>query len=149
MSDYVHKKVVRYPLQGLMDKLDTKYLDDCEDYIQNKLGCLYGNDFGFEIEITDKNSYLDFVYYNTYGESSGDFGNVRLATDEEYYLLEKYLNAVFPQGIIRDNVRVVEYSYYNCCECSDYYELPNNNDDSSKIESVLSKIKTQYNNADK
>ena len=61
MSDYVHKKVVRYPLQGLMDKLNVEDPYDCDDYLKDKLGSLYNRDLGFEIEITDKNNYLDFV----------------------------------------------------------------------------------------
>ena len=143
MSDYVHKKVVRYPLQGLMDKLNTKDPDDCEEYLKEKLGSLYSRECGFEIEITDKNSYLDFVYYNTYGESSGDFGNVRLATESEYNTLLPYLKLVFQCEIYKSRLRVVEYSYYNCCECTDYYELPSRNDDTfiiyGTIESLNSK----------
>lgn len=136
MSDYVHKKVIRYPLQGLMDKLNVKDPDDCEEELKDKLVNLYGNKYGFEIEITDKNWYLDFVYYNTCGESSGDFGIVRLATENEINLLFPYYSELFSEINI-NKIRAVEYSYYNCCECTNYYELPENNDDSLMIKKYL------------
>ena len=137
MSDYVHKKVIRYPLQGLMNRLNVEDPDDCEEELKDKLGSLYRNKYGFEIEGTDKNWYLDFVYYDTYGESSGDFGNVRLVTDNEYNLLYPYLEKVFQDTVPKHKLRAVEYSYYNCCECTDYYELPENNDDSLIIKQYL------------
>lgn len=137
MSDYVHKKVIRYPLRGLMDKLNISDGYDCENYLKEKLGNLYNRNKGFELELTDKNWYLDFVYYYTYGESSGNFGNVRIATDAEYGLLYSYLEEVFKDTVPKYKLRAVEYSYYNCCECEDYYELPENSDDSLIIKQYL------------
>jgi len=140
MSDYVHKKVLRYPIQGLMDKINVKEPYDCEDYLKEKLGNLYNRDKGFEIEGTDKDWYLDFVYYYTYGEQSGDFGNVRIATNKEFKLLLPYLERVF-DDVIKNKLRAVEYCYYNCCECSDYYNLPKNNDDSLIIKDIIKQSK--------
>ena len=139
MSDYVHKKVIRYPLQGLMDRLNVKDSYDCEEELKEKLGILYNRDLGFEIEVTDKNFYLDFVYYYTYGDKSDSFGNVRLSTEEEINLIYPYLDKLFLE-IDQTKIRTVEYCYYNCCECEDYYDLPENNDDTLVIKNVLDKL---------
>jgi hypothetical protein len=136
MSDYSYAKVVRYPLKPLMEMLNVQSPEECEEYLHDKLGNLPHYREGFKIEGTDKNFYLDFVYKSSYGEESGDFGNVREITDVEFELIAPYFEKVFI-NIERDLLRIVEYCYYNCCECTDYYDLPDKNGDVELIKKVL------------
>jgi len=136
MSDYVHKKVIRYPLDDIMNRLQVDYPDDCESHLKEEFGGLYGKEYGFNIEVTDENYYLDFVYYNTYGESSGDFGNVRGVTINEFNLISPYISRIIVD-VWKYKMRAVEYCYYNCCECTDYYELSENDDDSLEIKKII------------
>ena len=41
-------------------------------------------------------------------------------------------------SVNRNLLRVVEYCYYNCCECEDYYELQN--DDTELILKAINQI---------
>ena len=135
MSDYVHKKVVRLPFpKKILEKYNTKSPYDCEEQVEELLGDLMkqGNKNGFELEATDKGYYLDWVYYYTYGESSGDFGNSRLLTKKELEVITPYFDKlkVFYKD---EDLRVVEYCYYNCSECTDYYDIVTEDTDHANL----------------
>ena len=124
MSDYVHKKVIRLPFPTEILKscnADEPY--DCEDYLKEKLGELWHNrdKNSFELEYTDDACYLDWVYYYTYGEESGDWGHVRHLTQSELNIIKPYFDKIGVDYKDED-LRVVDYCYYNCCEPRDYYE---------------------------
>jgi hypothetical protein len=131
MSDYVHKKVVRLPFpKEILEKCDADNPWDCEVYLKEKLGDLWDNrnKNSFELEMTDKSEYIDWVYYHTYGEESGDWGNVRLLSEKELEVIKPYFDKL--EVSYKDSdLRVVDYCYYNCSECSDYYDI--NVDDSN------------------
>jgi hypothetical protein len=113
MSDYVRNKAVMYPIDEV---LSDKLYGELEE--------------PFFIEAFDDgkniNHYLCYKLYCTYGEESGDFGRSRVLseTEQEKYskLFSDYLNDIDPKLF-----KYVDYCYYNCCECDDYYL--NGNDD--------------------
>jgi len=125
MSDYVHKKVVRLPLPN---EIKGKGKDDVWEYLKDLLGELW--DKHFVLEYTDKGYYIDWVYYHTYGEESGDWGNVRLLTEKEFNVIKPYFDKLCVNYKYED-LRLVDYCYYNCCEPPDYYEIKN--DDESDL----------------
>lgn len=130
MSDYVHNKVVRLPFpQEIKERCNTSDVYDCEPYLKEILGELYGfrKRNHFSLECTDKSYYLDWVYYTTYGEESGDFGFVRLLTQKELEVIKPYFDKL---GVSYkdDDLRLVDYCYYNCCEAPDYYDIDNSDE---------------------
>ena len=79
------------------------------------------------MECTDKGYYIDWVYYSTYGEESGDFGFARTLTQKELDVIKPYFDKLCV--IYKDeDLRVVNYCYYNCCEAPDYYNVENGDD---------------------
>jgi len=128
MSDYVHKKVIRLPFpKEILERCNTKDPYDCEKYLKEKLGDLWDTHKGFDLELTDKSEYIDWVYYHTYGEESGDWGNVRLLSEKELEVIKPYFDKL--EVSYKDSdLRLVDYCYYNCTECTDYYDI--NNDES-------------------
>lgn len=125
MSDYVHNKVVRLPFpKEIMDKCDADSADDCEPYLKELLGELFDRrkTNSFQIECTHDGYYIDWVYYSTYGEESGDFGFARMLTQKELDVIKPYFNKL-EVSYKDEDLRVVDYCYYNCCEPTDYYKI--------------------------
>lgn len=132
MSDYVHRKVVRLPFpEELLERYKVKDAWDCEVYLSEKLGDLWhiSNQNGFEIDATDERTYIDWVYYDTYGESPGEFGTARLLTEKELGIAKPYFDKLDVKYKDED-LRIVEYCYYNCCEAPDYYDIVEEDDSS-------------------
>jgi hypothetical protein len=130
MSDYVHKKVVRLPFpKEILDKCNTDDVDDCYSYLSELLGDLWNNQKrnGFDYGITHKGTYIDWVYYYTYGEKSGDFGFVRLLTQKELDTIKPYFDKL-EINYKDEDLRIVDYCYYNCCEPTDYYDIKQGDD---------------------
>lgn len=130
MSDYVHNKVVRLPFpKEIISKCNVEDIFDCEPYLKELLGDLWdcSKKNHFTLECTDKGCYIDWVYYSTYGEESGDFGFVRLLTQKELNVIKPYFDKL---GVTYkdEDLRVVNYCYYNCCESPDYYNIENSDD---------------------
>lgn len=130
MSDYVHKKVVRLPFpKEIMSKCNVDDVYDCEPYLKELLGeLLYSRKKnGFQLECTDNGYYIDWVYSSTYGEESGDFGFVRMLTQKELDVIKPYFNKLRVDYKDED-LRVVDYCYYNCCDAPDFYDIENSDD---------------------
>ena len=129
MSDYVRKECVRFKIpQSIIEELknDEDWIVDLLlEKFQLKDG--YNTEKGFTIgygEDFDNNKtdyFLDYQLDYEYG-ASGDFENVRLLTDTEF---EKYsrMFAKYFNEIGRDELRLVNYSYYNGCDEPSVYEL--------------------------
>jgi hypothetical protein len=130
MSDYVHNKVVRLPFpKEIISKCNADDVYDCETYLKELLGELWNcrKKNHFSLTCTDNGYYIDWVYYSTYGEESGDFGFVRLLTQKELNIIKPYFDKL---GVVYkdEDLRVVNYCYYNCCEAPDYYNIENSDD---------------------
>ena len=128
MSDYRHNKVVRLPFpKEIMTKCDADEVYDCEEYLSNLLGelwCYNTKKNSFCIEETDKGIYIDWKYYSTYGQESGDWGVVRMLTEKELEVIKPYFDKLCVEYSDED-LRLVDYCYYTCCEAPDYYEVKN------------------------
>jgi hypothetical protein len=131
MSDFVHIKAIRLPLDKI---IETKELNSSEvdKYLEDKLGDLFGyHDVKkFERSCTYSNYYLDWVYYYTYGEESGDWGHTSYLTDKEFEKIKPLFEKVVPDVKI-EGLRKVDYCYYNCSEPPDYFEVEE--DDSEEL----------------
>lgn len=130
MSDYVRKKCVRLKIpQNIIDKLknEDKWLEELllEKY-NIKESYNIKNDFtinsGFNFENDKYEYFLDYQLDYEYG-ASGDFESVRLLTDTEFEKYSKIFSKYFNNKIGRDELRLVNYSYYNGCDEPSVYEL--------------------------
>lgn len=120
MSDYVRNKALRVPLSKYGYEEDPYKIESENQEAFNKR---YGVDEKyFEVVGTNEEKYyLDYVLEYNYGEDSGEFRKSRALYPREK---EKYLGT-FQQlipNINMDDVRLVEYCYYNCCEPDDCYD---------------------------
>ncbi len=133
MSDYTHEKVIRLPFpKELLKANNTGCAYDCEQYLEEKLGDLWNSSYNssFRIESTSTEQYIDWCYYVTYGEMSGEWGNVRLLTQLELEVIKPYFDRI-GIGYNTDDLRHVDYCYYNSCEPDDCYDIVD--DDSSDL----------------
>ena len=139
MSTYVREKVLRLPIEcfqledfkkAIAEKLEAmgeqvKYLDDDLGWYTEKafpdiFG--YGDRGKFQWSPTYPRRFIDFVLDYEY-DCDGEYGKVRELYPSEK---EKYLpvfQKLFPELDSLDDVRLVEFCYYNGCEAEDYYDL--------------------------
>lgn len=130
MSDYVHRKVVRLPFpKELLQKCEVEDHYYCEAYLKKRLGELWknGTKNGFDVEHTDKRWYIDWVYYQTYGDESGEYGFARELTLNELNVIKPLFDKLDVDYNDKD-LRAVDYCYYNSCEPNDYYDIQNQDD---------------------
>lgn len=136
MSDYVHKKAIRLPIT---EPLIRKFgFNDMEDFIEQfdqlvneKCPELYhcGDRIPyFETEATDERSYIDLVLYYSYGEECGDWEKASYLSDKEKDFFAPYFDKL---GITfeTDDLRKVDYCWYNCSEPPDCYNVDDDDDD--------------------
>ena len=126
MSDYAHYKVVRYLPTEENYKAVNVPLDDpyeLQDVLESKSGLGRPRAYYFEVCATDENYYLDYVLEYSYGEECGEWGKVRRLSEGETDRWCLKVQEIFPGSEIkRENFRVVDYCYYNCCEPPDYFD---------------------------
>ena len=129
MSDYVRKKCVRFKIpQNIIEELKNDY-DWLVDLLLEKfqLKDSYGteNDFtinsGLNYENDEYEYFLDYQLDYEYG-ASGDFESVRLLTDTEFQKYSRIFAKYFNE-IGRDELRLVEYCYYNGVDEPSVYEF--------------------------
>lgn len=114
MSDYVHEQCILYPIGE----------KECETIDKmRKEGALEG----FEVDCfyDDEAAYfLKYVLYNSYGESSGEFGASRFLNEKEKeFWTDKFAKVLEIVGakVDPEKLKYCDYCYYNCCEAPDYY----------------------------
>lgn len=139
MSTYVREKVLRLPIEGfqledfkkaITEKLEplgmsAQDVDDDFLWAMEKAYpdlCGYGDKGKFQWSPTYPRQFIDFVLDYEW-DCDGEYGKVR-----ELYLSEKlkYLpvfQKLLPGLDTMDDVRLVEFCWYNGCEAPDYYEL--------------------------
>lgn len=113
MSDFVHNQGYIYPISNEeYEKLDEKYFD-----LEEK---------GYDLEVFDGqkglNRYLVFLTYHSYGEKHDNFGSSRPCTEFEIKRHIKKFQDVLCKEIDKNKLKYIEYCWYNCSECFDYYE---------------------------
>lgn len=124
MSDYVRAKVIRYPLDDFYKKMkfDDEY--ELEEYLKN-IDKNFEN-YTFAVNYTYGNNashiYLDYTLNYEYGATMGDYGiSYELTEEQKEKWKEKF--SKYLKDIDKDKFRLVEYCYYNGCDCPDYYEV--------------------------
>ena len=129
MSDYVRKKCVRFKIpQSVIEKLkdDSGWLVDLLlDKFQLKDSYDTENDFtindGYDYDNRKEDYFLDYQLEYEYG-ASGDFESIRLLTDTEFQKYSRMFAKYFNE-IGRDELRLVEYCYYNGVDEPSVYEI--------------------------
>ena len=118
MSDYVRNKVVRCrateELFGTTDPFE----------IEKNFEDLFSLDLGlprFDVAPTEK-GFIDLVLSHAYGEDRGDFGHARMLTEKELEVFLPYFRKIAP-NVTAENLRYVDYCWYNCSEAPDYFEV--------------------------
>lgn len=136
MSDYEHKKAIRLPITeplileiGFNDMED--FIEQFDQLVNEKCPELYhcGDRIPyFETEVTDERSYIDLVLYYSYGEECGDWEKASYLSDKEKDFFASYFDKL---GIVfeTDDLRKVDYCWYNCCEPPDCYNVDDDDDD--------------------
>lgn len=124
MSDYKHETVVRlpFPKELIFKNGDDPW--DSEDELKEKLGDLWenGNTYTFKLGYTDDAYYIDWCYYFSYGEESGEWGTARALSENELNVIKPYFDKL-KCNYSEQDLRIVDYCYYNCSEPPDYYEI--------------------------
>lgn len=132
MSDYVRKKVIRYPLNLWMDERGIEDYYDLEEYFEG-LGNIpvgfynskinsFTIDSGYNSKTKTTNYYLDYLLNYDYGSEMGDYGISFTLLSKQKNKWEKEFNKII-DNIDKDKLRLVEFCYYNGCDCPDYYEV--------------------------
>lgn len=142
MSNYLHKKVIRLPLTpkiiqdlGFLDEEDCLY--NFEKYVKHtypKMSKWYYEDGKwyynsdkipyFEITYTDNKNYLDLVLFYDYGTETGEWGNVSYLSEKEKVIFAYYFKKLAIE-VNPDDLRKVDFCWYNCSDPPDYYEVEN------------------------
>lgn len=136
MSDYVYKKVIRYPITTeYIQSLNIPQVYDLYDYLSQprfkSITCNYNKDKDyFDSESTidyynkdwKKHEFLDYILEYEYGSERGYFGRSRYLSEKEKDKWVEIFKQIIPE-IDRDKLRVVEYCYYNSSEPQTYYEV--------------------------
>lgn len=120
MSDYVRNKQVLYPVtKELLDRLNISDIFDLEFPRGSKFGVEGFIDYS---GTKNYNKYLVYELDSDYGAESGEFGRSRLLKPSEQEKYKKLFSEVIPEDLIDPTLfKYVDYCYYNCCECDDYY----------------------------
>jgi hypothetical protein len=129
MSDYVRKKCVRFKIsQNIIEELKNDYdwlVDLLLEKFQLKDSYDTENDFtindGYDYDNRKEDYFLDYQLEYEYG-ASGDFESVRLLSDTEFQKYSRMFAKYFNE-IGRDELRLVEYCYYNGVDEPSVYEI--------------------------
>ena len=124
MSTYVREKVLRVPFDKYKEhfRLEITDPDDMQWSIEHAYPKLWGyGDIGkFQFAPTET-LYVDYVLDYEY-DCDGEYGKVRDLYDQEK---RKYFNTFYEifNDIDMDDVKLVEFCWYNGCDAPDYYDI--------------------------
>lgn len=140
MSDYVYKKVVRYPIiDKYIQSLNIPNVEDVIDYLMQPQfkSITVGNNKKegyFDSEYTidyyhnyEENKFIDYILEYEYGSGKGDFGRSRYLSEKEKDKWVEIFRQILPE-VDKDKLRIVEYCYYNSSEPQTYYDVAPNTD---------------------
>jgi hypothetical protein len=142
MSTYVKEKVLRLPIEGFQledfKKMITEKLEPlgitAEDVDDDFLWamekafpdiCGSGDVGKFQWSPTYPRQFIDFVLKYEH-DCEGEYGKVRELYPSEKAKYLPVFQKLLPDLATMDDVRLVEFCWYNGCEAPDYYDL---NDD--------------------
>lgn len=124
MSDYVHEKCLRVPAEKVMTLLPGEDIEDACWRIEREHRELFNNyksDGGYFQIAPSEGQYFDYVLFSEYGDDYGDYARNRAITANEKAKYLPIFQQVFP-NINMDDVRLVEYCWYNCSEAPECYD---------------------------
>lgn len=125
MSDYQRIKVVRYPVtRGELAQIVKSDEDDLGYLLEKKFPDLVEYDVPgkFYWGTTYPRTFLDYCVEEEYGADAGEWGKIRELTQNEKRKYGELFRQILPI-VNEDDLRVVEYCYYNCSEAPDYYNI--------------------------
>lgn len=119
MSTYVREKVLRVPVAKCLPEFLA--LDDPYEELEKFLGsaCKYATVGKFQIAPTET-FYIDYVLEYDWDCSAGEFGKTRALYASEKAKYRPEFESAIPT-IDMDDVRLVEFAWYNGTDASDYY----------------------------
>ena len=120
MSTYVREKVLRVPVAKCLPEF-LKLSDPYEE-LEKFLGsaCQYATVGKFQIAPTET-FYIDYVLEYDWDCSAGEFGKTRALHASEKAKYKSKFESVIPT-INMDDVRLVEFAWYNSTDANDYYD---------------------------
>lgn len=128
MSDYVRAKVIRYPLDDFYKKMKFDDMFELEEFfkgIDETFGSYSSHLNTFTVKCTwngELHYYLDYFLNYEYGSDMGDYGiSYELTEGQKEKWKDRF--GKYLKDIDKDKFRLVEYCYYNGCDCPDYYEV--------------------------
>lgn len=126
MSDYYYKRAILYPItKELLQEMKLEDAWEIGQYFPRDdkrftIECFIDYTASAKSRDYKVNYYLAYELAWTYGKENSEFGRSRYltATEQEKYvkIFEKVIHSLVP-----DKLKYVEYCWYNCCECDDYY----------------------------
>lgn len=129
MSDFVRKKVIRYPLNDFYKKMKFRDEYELENFFEkiDENFDVYSSELNtFTLEYAygnnDSHFYLDYILNYEYGADMGDYGIAYDLTEEQKEKWEEKFGK-YLKNIDKNKFRLVEYCYYNGCDCPAYYEI--------------------------
>lgn len=118
MSDYRYMKVIRCKVN--LDKSEVPSLWNLEDKFPDLFDISLPQHF--EKAVVEEDDYLDYVIESKIDDNSGDWGKSRYLTDNEANKFLPLFKQMLPD-IKKDNLRAVEFCWYDCSEAPLYYDV--------------------------
>lgn len=122
MSTYVREKVLRIPFEKM--GLNPDEYDDVGMELEEQFAGLfdYGEVGKFQFAPTDT-WYIDYVLDYEW-DADGEYGKTRALTEREKAAFDSVFRNIYPD-VNMDDVRLVEFCWYNGTEAPDYYDEEN------------------------
>lgn len=121
MSTYVREKVLRIPLEKLNLQFTEEEKDDLSWSLEERFPDIfdYATEGKFQLAPTSCD-FVDFVLEKEW-DADGEYGKTRsLSECEKAKYLPKFQQ--IDPDVNMDDVRLVEFCWYNGCEAPDYYD---------------------------
>lgn len=115
MSDYCREKVLRYPVNEDPWDIEERFTSLFKSHRELPT---------FQVAPTESN-FIDYILESDYGYDCGDWGRNRALSENEKVKYLPIFQQIFP-NINMDEVRLVEYCWYNCTEAPNYYDEEDN-----------------------
>lgn len=134
MSSYVREKVLRIPrykidFAKIVHKLEEKYpndnvMDDLEFYLEQVFPDVFNYNKKLHFKLSPTRSPFIDLLIDYEWDCDGEWGKVRELYDSEKETFLTYFQKI-DLDVDMNDVRVVEYCWYNCSEAPDYYNITN------------------------
>lgn len=124
MSTYVREKVLRIPFEKTNIQLTDEEIDDIHCSLEARFPEFfeYGTKGKFQVAPTES-LFIDLVLECEW-DADGEYGRTRSLTEREKAKYFMTFQQICPH-VNMDDVRLVEFCWYNCSEAPDYYNETN------------------------